>query len=410
MRIVLTLVIAIHAALHLLGFAKAYDLALLPQISGRTLVPLSAGGVRAVGLLWLSAACLLVGAVALRSARSDSWWLVAAVGVVLSQGLVVFQWADAKAGTIPNVVIGVAAVVAAATIRFKGDVYDDVRSMLAGGTRADGAPVRPADLERLPQPTRRWLVRSGVVGKPRAKTVRLIQRGEMRTSPGGAWMPVRAEQYFSVDPHAFLWSADVTMLRALPVVGRDRFVDGRGHMLIKAFSLVNVVDASGQKIDQGTLLRYLGEIVWFPSAALSPHIAWVPVDGSRAKAIMSYRGVTASAIFSFDDEGRFSSLSAERYMGGDGGARLAPWLASASEWRRLGGVEMPVRGAVVWRLPAGDFDYYRWELVELEVDPRTPYEADAANAVAERDATSAPDVLVRDTFARGTGTSSRAGG
>ena len=381
MRLALTLVIAIHAALHLLGFAKSWDLALLPQLSGKTLVVLSAAAGRAVGLLWLLASFVLAGAAVLRGARNDAWWLVATMGVALSQALIVFQWADAKAGTIANVVIVAAVVVAAATTRFKGDVYDDVRSVRANAARADGDVVRPAELERLPQPVRRWLIRAGVIGKPRARTLRLIQRGEMRTSPGGAWMPVRAEQYFSVEPPAFLWSADVTMLRALPVVGRDQYVDGKGHMLIKAFSLVNVVDARGDKIDQGTLLRYLGEIIWFPSAALSPHIAWVALDGSRAKAIMSHRGVTASAVFSFDAEGRFARLNAERYMGGDRDARLEAWLGTASEWRRMDGVEVPVRGSVVWELATGDFDYYRWEIVDLEYEPRVPYPPETAETV-----------------------------
>ncbi len=350
MRIAVSLLIALHAALHLIGAAKSWN-----------------------GLLWLSAAGLLFGAAALRTLRNDDWWMLAAAGVVLSQGLIVLHWADAKAGTPVNVVIGVAVIVAAATTRFKGEVYDDVRSLLAGATRADSSVVRPADLERLPQPVRRWLVRSGVIGKPRARTVRLLQHGEIRTSPDGAWMPAQAEQYFSIEPPAFLWSADVTMMRALPLVGRDSYVDGKGHMLIKALSLVDVVDATGAAIDQGTLARFLAECVWFPSAALSPHIAWIPLDGSRAKAIMSYRGVTAAAVFSFDALGRFSSLRAERFMSGRRDAGLTPWRVSVSEWRKLGGVEVPARGSVGWQLATGTFDYYRWEIAALEYDATTPF-------------------------------------
>jgi hypothetical protein len=397
MRFVLTLVIAVHAALHLIGFAKSLKLAALPQITGKTLVPLSTGSAHAVGYLWLAAAGVFLAAAFLRTLRNDDWWLVAAAGVVLSQGLVVFHWADAKAGTFANVTIGVAVVVAAATTRFKGDLYDDVRSLLAGASRTEPAAVRPADLERLPQPVRRWLVRSGVIGKPPARTVRLIQRGEIRTSPTGAWMPFRAEQYFSVEPPAFLWSADVTMMRTLPIVGRDEYLDGKGHMLIKALSLVSVVDATGKRIDQGTLTRYLAEIVWFPSAALNRRVAWIPLDGTRAKAVMSYGGVTASAVFSFDDLGRFTSMRAERFMGGGADARLRPWVARASEWRRESGVEVPVRGDVAWQLESGAFDYYRWEIAELEVDARTPYASSALfTEVVREPETGGPSALPAD--------------
>ncbi|MDN5330561.1 MAG: hypothetical protein PWP35_2348 [Bacteroidales bacterium] len=36
-------------------------------------------------------------------------------------------------------------------------------------------------------------------------------------------------------------------------------------MLIKVNSLIPVVNEKGNKLDEGTLQRYLGEIVWFPS-------------------------------------------------------------------------------------------------------------------------------------------------
>ena len=60
------------------------------------------------------------------------------------------------------------------------------------------------------------------------------------------------------------------MMRWLPLVGRDKYVNGRGNRLIKALSAVPVVNAADAKTEQGTLLRYLGEICWFPAAALCP--------------------------------------------------------------------------------------------------------------------------------------------
>jgi hypothetical protein len=375
MRVALILLIVFHAGLHLLGFLKAWKLAGLPQLSGRTLVPLSDTTGRAVGLLWLLATLILAAAALLLAARHELWWIAGIGGVVLSQALIVFQWSDAKVGTAANVLIAVALVVAAATHRFKGEVSDEVRGLLAAGTRGNGTIVRAVDLQPLPPPVRAWLLRSGVVGKARARTVRLRQRGEMRTSPDQAWMPARAEQYFTVEPPGFVWSVDVTMLRVLPVVGRDSYSGGRGHMLIKAASLANVVDATGAKIDQGTLLRYLGEIVWFPSAALSSHITWQAVDRKTAKATMSYGGVSASALFAFDERGRFSSLHAKRYMGSGDAATLEEWVVPATDWRVIRGVEIPVRGEVVWKLKTGDFSYYRWEIVDVEYDVKAPYNA-----------------------------------
>ena len=111
MRILVTLLLSLHALLHLLGFLKSWGLAALPELSGKTLVPLSPALTRVIGLLWLLGAFVLLTAAALRALRSDTWWLVASVGVVVSQALIVLQWSDAKAGTAANVLIAAAIVV-----------------------------------------------------------------------------------------------------------------------------------------------------------------------------------------------------------------------------------------------------------------------------------------------------------
>jgi len=272
------------------------------------------------------------------------------------------------------VVAAAIALVAGATRRFHRESDDEARALVA---EARGAPDRFVDaheLEKLPPPVRRWLAVSGVVGHARAVTVRLKQRGELRTAPDKAWMPVEAAQVFSVDPPGFVWSVDARMMGALPIAGRDHFVAGQGRMLIKLASLFPVADAAGPEIDQGAMLRYLGEIVWFPSAALSDTISWEPIDARRARATMRFAGRSVSAVFAFDDRGRFASLTAQRYMDGGGGrdARLETWSIPATEWRRFCGVEVPVRGTVTWKLASGDFDYYRWEILDVQINPSHP--------------------------------------
>lgn len=278
------------------------------------------------------------------------------------------------AGTVAVVILAIAVVVARA--RFQRRVNDEARALLARASRGAADKVRAEELERLPAPVRRWLEVSGVVGRERARTIRLKQRGQMRTAPDQAWMPVRAEQYFTIDEPAFLWRVEATMMRVLPIDGRDRYLDGKGHMLIKAAGLVTVADGKGDKIDQGTLLRYLGEIVWFPSAALCPFITWGEIDERHAKATMSHGGVTASAIFTFDDKGRVFEMSADRYLGSTG--TLERWIIPATEWRVIDGVEVPVRGDAIWKLATGDFNYYRWEILEVEQNQPRLYAEDAA--------------------------------
>jgi hypothetical protein len=266
------------------------------------------------------------------------------------------------------VVAVVIALVAAATRRFQRRIDDEARATLAGAHPAAQRFVEARDLEKLPAPVRRWLEVSGAVGHARAATVRLRQRGEFRTGPDKPWMPVTAEQYYSVDPPGFVWSVDARMLHVLPLAGRDRYAGGHGHVLIKLASVFTVADAVGREIDQGALLRYLGEIVWFPSAALADYINWEAIDDHSARATMRFAGVTASMVFGFDDRGRVVTQAAERYMGTGGAPRLEKWFIPVTEWRKFCGIEVPSRGNAVWKLATGDFDYFRWEIVDIEVN------------------------------------------
>ncbi len=347
MRALLLVLLLVHGAIHLIGFFRPHG--------------------RVEAWLWLATTVLFLATAVLLLAYQPAFWVVAAVAVVLSQVLIVQQWREAWAGTLANGVIALAALVGGATARFEQRVDDEALQLLSHC--ADRTPVRASELALLPRPVARWLEVSGVVGQPRASTVRLRQRGELRTEPDAAWMPARAVQYFSVSEPGFVWKVDVTMMRVLPVIGRDKYAGGQGFMLIRAGALINVANARGPAIDQGAMLRYLGEIVWFPSAALAPYLAWESIDDSHARATMRHRGLAVSGVFAFDERGRVASFSAERYLGD----KLEKWFVPISEWRVIRGVEVPVRGDVVWKLSTGDFNYYRWEILDVEANPTEIY-------------------------------------
>lgn len=354
MRIALLVVMVVHASIHLLGLRSSHALA-------------QRG-------LWLAASLLLLTAAGMLALTLRSWWLVAAGALVLSQALIILAWGEAKAGTAVNLMLLVAVVGAWADARFQREGEELAADMLRSAERAPASLVTAAELEPLPAPVRRWLESSGVIGRARTRALRLRQSGEMRSAPDQNFMQARADQYFSVQPPAFVWRVRVPMLRVFPVAGRDSYLGGSGHMTIKLASLVPIVDARGEAIDQGTLLRFLGELVWFPSAALIPEISWQPIDEHSARATMSSRGVTGSAVFSFDASGRMTQLSAERFMDHPEGARLTPWHVRCTEWQRFAGVEVPVRGEVSWQVPAGEFTYYRWQITALEYDQFETYD------------------------------------
>ncbi len=226
--------------------------------------------------------------------------------------------------------------------------------------------VTAADLEGLPPVVAKWLSVSGVVGKERPATVRLRQSGEMRTTPEQGWMPFTADYYYTVNEPGFIWHANVQAAPLVHLSGRDQLSNGHGHMLIKLLSLITVADGKGKEIDQGSLVRYLAETAYFPAGALSDFITWEAVTDNSAKATISFKGITASGTFVFDDEGNPVEFTAPRYMEKNGQYSMETWRVLMQDYREFNGVVLPAKVEVFWDLSAGEFKWFKGELKEVE--------------------------------------------
>lgn len=257
-------------------------------------------------------------------------------------------------------------------------VRNDVRALFSRAAPATGGIVTQAMLQDLPEPVRRYLTYTGVVGKPPVRTVHLRQKGKMRLGAGQPWLPLDAEQHYSVWPPGFVWSGTIH-LGPLPLArARDRYLDGNGNMLIKAGSLVTVADATGAEMDQGSMMRYLSEMIWFPAAFLGDNIAFAPIDDRSARVTLTDRGRSATAIMYFDQQGRVTNFVAKRYRMAGRGAALESWSTPVVEYGELAGLRLPVRGKAVWMRPDGDFDYLDVTITELEYNLDSPDAAPAA--------------------------------
>lgn len=353
LRLVVAVLLAGQGLIHLIGAAKAFRLADL----------------RAAGWLWLVAAGLLIIAAALRLLRKDSWWMVAVPAVVLSQAPIVTAWGNAKFGTVANLVILGLAVVGFGRWRFSGLVRGEQASLVAAAV-AQPTPVTSESLDNLPPIVRRWLEHSNAIGKPIPRLARLRQRGAMRTKPNGKWMPFEAEQLVSLGNPAFIWSTEIAAAPLVHIAGRDKYANGRGNMLIKLWSLFPIADAKGPETDQGTLVRFLAELSWFPTAALSGYLQWEQVDSSSAKATMTFEGIMASGIFRFNPDADMVSFEAKRFYVGSGSASLEDRFVAMTGWKQFAGVRIPHRSEVSWKLKAGDHQWLRLEITAIVFDER----------------------------------------
>ena len=88
MKLVYAGFVVLHGLIHLMGSAKGFRLAAIPQLTQ----PIST----TIGLLWLLAAALLLATAGALFASPRWWWAVGAGAVVISQMAIATSWSDAN--------------------------------------------------------------------------------------------------------------------------------------------------------------------------------------------------------------------------------------------------------------------------------------------------------------------------
>lgn len=355
MRIFFLIVVLLHGLIHLLGFVKGIGIKDVMELTQPISKPMS--------FVWLTGTILFLIYSVLYFSNSKYAWLVGLAAVTISQILIFIFWKDAKFGTIPNIIILAVSVAQFGYYNFQRAIQQETKLLLDQNNIIENKILNEGDINELPDPVKNWLRNSGSINKPFVSVAKVTQKAELQMKPNQeTWMNAMATQYSTIDNPSFIWSVDVKMNSLLNFQGRDKFENGKGEMLIKMNSLINIVKEQGEKLDEGSLQRYLGEMVWFPSMALSPFITWEQVNETTAKATMTYKGTSGSGTFSFDTNGDLTKFAALRYKGNEAGAKKHEWTMNIFEYKTFAGIKVPAKMTSTWKLDEGD-----WTWLELEV-------------------------------------------
>lgn len=263
-------------------------------------------------------------------------------------------------------VVAGAVVLVGAYLRLSAEITSDIDRLLAAADTAPGPLVTAAMLAGLPEPARRYFTHAGVIGRAIPRTVRLTQSGRIRASSEADWMALEAEEVYSVSPPAFLWRTWLPKA-VLPIaLGRDAYLEGEGSILIKLLALFPVADERGAQLREAGLMRFLNEMVWFPAALLGPAVR-IEADGPDSfVATLSDHGLEATATFFVDPQGRLTNFRARRYNTGT--RSIETWETPMAAYGSFAGLQLPVRGSAVWRLPDGDLTYIEIDITSLQYD------------------------------------------
>jgi hypothetical protein len=287
------------------------------------------------------------------------------------------RWIAVGAGLAGGVAAGMASAVSIGTLLWGRATARSVRRLAtpAGSRRParDGAGTSPFAREQLaglPAPVARYFEFALTPGRPLIRRARLQQTGVMRSRAGAPWYSFTAAEHFSVAPPGFVWDASMRMAPFISVRIRDAYLGGEG---ISAATIAGLIGLGSQRgtpeVASASLVRYLAEAVWLPTALLpSEGVGWTAVDERTARATLSDGVTTVSLDVHFDERGEIVRVATTRYRDVDGVPVLTPWEGHFRDYAPIEGMMIPRTAEVAWALPEGPLSVWRGRIVAAEYE------------------------------------------
>jgi hypothetical protein len=354
MRIVFVLLLIVHGVIHFMGFAKAFQWGNMVQFTKEISRPM--------GILWFFVGLLFLLTALGMFLRKEWWPYLGIAAVVLSQGLIFTVWADAKYGTIANVIILFTAIVGNCNLAFEGSFKKDVAAAMKTVAPINDV-VNQEDLDPLPLCVQKYLSYVGVVGKPKVYNMKIVFQGEMREK-NKDWFHFTSEQYnFMATPKRLFFMKARVM--GLPTYGYHKYNEQSADMRIKLLSIFSVVDLDEPELYPTETVTFFNDLCLFaPAALIDKRITWVTLDSLSAKATFNNNGTSISAVLYFNEKGQLVNfMSNDRYSVAE--MKTFPFSTPAGDYKNVNGYQLPTYGEGTWHYPEGKFVYGKFRVVDI---------------------------------------------
>lgn len=218
------------------------------------------------------------------------------------------------------------------------------------------------EIADLPLPVQKYFKYCGYIGKPKMSYMKGSFRNvDFYITNNGKKKKLKIDytQYNFVDkPNRFAYID--SSIKGLPFEGFDSYRNGIGSMKGVLGKLITLFDQRGEAMDKACLVTFLAECLIVPNAALQDYISWESIDETHAKATIFYYGISASGIFTFDENGLMTSFRTSDRVATemDGTTRNAEWSAICSDYKEIDGLKLPTVLQAIWHYPEGDYLYF----------------------------------------------------
>jgi hypothetical protein len=215
------------------------------------------------------------------------------------------------------------------------------------------------EITQLPEPVQRYFNYALKNGQPYIYRIHFKHGGQFKTGVSKNWVNITGEQFVTTNKPGFIWKGRTSMFTAF-----DLYIKDKGRLSVFLFSFIKILDGKDEHYDEGELLRWLGESVFYPTNLLpSERLQWSAIDRNSARLSFQYKNFSLFFIARINDRGEIIQLETKRYMDKN---HLETWMIKLSDYKEINNVRIPTTSEAIWKLEKADFSYARFLIKEIE--------------------------------------------
>lgn len=225
-------------------------------------------------------------------------------------------------------------------------------------------------IKDLPAPVKKYFNYCGLIGTQKMSFMKATFKNvTFKTGKDKPELKIDYTQYNFVSKPDRIALID-SSLYGIPFQGLDSYLNGVGDMRGVVAKSYTLFDQKGEAMDRASLVTFLAECFIIPNVILQDYIKWEDIDETHAKAIISYYGISAEGIFTFNDNGEMTDFTTNDRVATeiDGTTQAVRWTATCGNYKESNSIKKPTSLKATWHYSEGDQIYFSGDDVTIEYD------------------------------------------
>ena len=224
------------------------------------------------------------------------------------------------------------------------------------------------DISKLPSPVQKYFQYCGYIGTPKMSNMKAYYKDvDFVLSPDKPKLKIKYTHYNFVDEPVRIALIGTNMF-GIPFEGIDTYQNGIGSMKGIIGKVLTLFNQKGEAMNKASLVTCLAESLLIPTLALQDFIDWDAIDETHAKATINYYKISASGIFTFDNNGSMISFTTEDRESVDtnGNIQKVKWSAVCGDYKDVDGIKYPSILKAIWHFETGDLVYFDGRDIDIK--------------------------------------------